>query len=107
MSLGKCFGQVTDPAGVLQPGERAGRPAWVEAAGRVVVFQARGPGRRPWHTFRRAETDDGGRFAARYRFRRTTESTTYRIRAVVPAQAGYPYLEGVSERRRVRVVGAR
>ena len=78
-----------------------------EAAGRVVVFQARGPGRRRWHTFRRAETDDGGRFAARYRFRRTTESTTYRIRAVVPAQAGYPYLEGVSERRRVRVVGAR
>jgi hypothetical protein len=71
----------------------------------VVVFQARGPGRKRWHTFRRAETDGDGRFAARYRFRRTTDSTTYRIRAVVPAQAGYPYLQGRSESRRVRVIG--
>ena len=76
-----------------------------EAAGRVVVFQARGPGRRRWHTFRRAETDADGRFAARYRFRRTTDSTTYRIRAVVPAQTGYPYLQGRSAPRRVRVLG--
>jgi hypothetical protein len=76
-----------------------------EAAGRVVVFQARGPGRKRWHTFRRAETDGDGRFAARYRFRRTVASTTYRIRAVVPAQAGYPYLQGRSEGRRVRVIG--
>ena len=76
-----------------------------EAGGRVVVFQARGPGRRRWHTFRRAETDGDGRFAARYRFRRTTDSTTYRIRAVVPAQSGYPYLQGRSRSRRVRVVG--
>ena len=76
-----------------------------EAAGRVVVFQARGPGRRRWHTFRRAETDADGRFAARYRFRNTTHTTTYRIRAVVPEQAGYPYLSGRSQARRVRVIG--
>ena len=69
------------------------------------MFQARGPGRRRWHTFRRAETDGQGRFAARYRFRRTTDSTTYRIRAVVPAQSGYPYREGALEARRVRVIG--
>jgi hypothetical protein len=77
-----------------------------EAAARVVVFQARGPRRRRWHTFRRAETDAQGRFAARYRFRRTIDSTTYRIRAVVPAQSGYPYLQGRSAPRRVRVIGS-
>lgn len=76
-----------------------------ESAGRVVVFQARGPGRRRWHTFRRAETDAYGRFSARYRFRRTTDTTTYRIRAVVPEQAGYPFLQGRSQARRVRVIG--
>jgi hypothetical protein len=76
-----------------------------EAGGRVVVFQARGPGRKRWHTFRRAETDAQGRFAARYRFRNTTATTAYRIRAVAPAQAGYPYLAGRSETRRVRVIG--
>jgi hypothetical protein len=75
------------------------------AEDRVVVFQARGPGKRRWHTFRRAETDANGRFAARYRFRKTTATTTYRIRAVVPEQAGYPYLAGRSDVRKVRVVG--
>ena len=74
-------------------------------AGRVVVFQARGPGRRRWHTFREAETDEHGRFEARYRFRNTTETTTYRMRVVVPAQDGYPYLTGRSALRRVRVIG--
>jgi hypothetical protein len=74
-------------------------------AGRVVVFQARYPGHRRWHTFRKAETDAHGHFQSHYRFQKTTTTTTYRIRALVPAQAGYPYLEGHSARRRVTVLG--
>lgn len=74
-------------------------------ADRVVVFQARGPGSHRWRTFKKATTDTHGRFSARYRFRKTTESTKYRMRAVVVAQSGYPYLAGRSAKRRVRVKG--
>lgn len=71
------------------------------AAGRVVVLQAR-VGRR-WQAFKSARTGTEGRFAARYRFRGTTERRLYRFRAVVREQAGYPYLKGVSPVRRLQV----
>jgi len=74
-------------------------------ADRIVVFQARGPGSHRWRTFKKARTDAHGNFSARYRFRKTTESAKYRMRAVVVEQAGYPYLTGRSASRRVRVKG--
>lgn len=76
-----------------------------ENAGRVVVFQAGVPGSGRWYTFRKAETDEHGRFQARYRFRNTTQTTTYRMRVVVSEQNNYPYLSGRSGKRRVLVKG--
>jgi hypothetical protein len=74
-------------------------------SGRVVVFQAAAAGGSRWYTFRKAETDEHGRFEARYRFRNTTQTTTYRMRVVVPNQNGYPYVSGRSAKRPVTVKG--
>ena len=73
------------------------------AGGRVVVLQANVPGSKRWLTFRRATTDPNGAFRSRYRFSSTTRRITYRFRAVVPNQAGYPWLEGSSAPVKVRV----
>jgi hypothetical protein len=76
-----------------------------ENGGRVVVFQAAAAGGSRWYTFRKAETDEHGRFEARYRFRNTTQTTTYRMRVMLPDQNGYPYVSGRSAKRRVTVEG--
>jgi hypothetical protein len=73
------------------------------AAGRVVVLQARVGGR--WQAFKTARTGPEGRFRARYRFRETSGRRLYLFRAIVRAQAGYPYLGGKSAVRRVVVTG--
>jgi hypothetical protein len=83
-------------SGVL-PGPRPG--------GRVVVVQANPPRSKRWITFRRATTGSGGGFRASYRFTSTTRPTRYRFRAVVPAQSGYPWLEGHSKAVAVLVRG--
>lgn len=75
------------------------------SSGRVVVFQAAAVNGKRWYTFRKAETDDNGRFKARYRFRNTTVTTAYRMRVVVADQNGYPYLAGRSAKQRVIVKG--
>jgi hypothetical protein len=67
------------------------------AGGRVVILQANVVGSRRWITFRRADTDAHGDFAAGYRFHSTTRKTDYRFRAVVPRQDHYPYVEGHSK----------
>lgn len=68
-----------------------------KAAGRVVVLQANIPGSHRWITFRKATTGERGRYRAHYDFRSTTRRTTYRFRAVVPEQAGYPWVQGHSK----------
>ena len=61
----------------------------------VIVLQVRqGKG---WLAFRRYRTRGGGRFAAAYRFRRTTKPTDYEFRAQLRETGGYPYLQGESE----------
>lgn len=77
------------------PGPRAAR--------RVVVLQASALHGRRWLTFRRATTGRRGYFSATYRFGATTQTITYRIRAVVPLQNGYPYAAGHSKPARVKV----
>jgi hypothetical protein len=67
-----------------------------QAAGRVVVLQASALHSKRWFTFHRATTNDQGVFHSRYRFDATTRTTTYRIRAVVPKQSGYPWEVGHS-----------
>lgn len=74
-----------------------GRLPGPEAGGRVVILQAGTVGSKRWITFRRATADASGGFRAGYRFRTTTRRTRYRFRAVVPRQAGYPWVEGHSE----------
>ncbi len=73
------------------------------AAGRAVVLQASALRSKRWFTFRHATTNANGVFRGRYRFDATTRTTTYRIRAVVPKQAGYPWEVGRSKPARVRV----
>jgi hypothetical protein len=76
-----------------------------KAAGRVVVLQANVPGSHRWITFRKATTGERGRFKADYHFTSTTRKIIYRFRAVVPHQAGYPWLQGTSRPVSVSVRG--
>jgi hypothetical protein len=73
--------------------------------GRVVVLQAGTVGSKRWITFRRATADEHGVFQAGYRFNSTTQRTRYHFRAVVPRQAGYPWVEGHSKPVEVLVSG--
>jgi hypothetical protein len=91
----------------LHNGERVrlqGKLPGPGAAGRVVVLQAGVPGSRRWITFRKATTGARGRFKARYHFTSTTRRITYRFRALVPRQAGYPWNQGASRPAKVTVV---
>jgi hypothetical protein len=71
-----------------------GRLPGPHADGRVVVLQASVLGSKRWITFRKATTGRNGGFRASYHFISTTRRTVYRFRAVVPSQAGYPWLAG-------------
>jgi hypothetical protein len=74
-----------------------GRVPGPRAAGRVVVLQASALHSKRWFTFHRATANHHGVFHSRYRFDATTRTTTYRIRAVVPRQGGYPWEVGHSK----------
>jgi hypothetical protein len=66
---------------------------------RLVVVQAHDRGR--WRTFKTARTGRRGRWTAGYRFSSGAAGRRYRFRAVVPRQAGYPYVRGTSRIRSV------
>lgn len=78
-----------------------------QSAGRVVILQASSLHGTRWLTFRRATTGPRGGFRSAYRFGATSSTTTYRMRAVVPRQAGYPYEPGHSTPARIKVIGPR
>ncbi len=65
--------------------------------GRVVILQANVLGSKRWITFRKATSARKGIFQASYHFTSTTRTTSYRFRAVVPDQAGYPWVQGHSK----------
>jgi hypothetical protein len=71
------------------------------AARRLVRIEALAP--RGWVPVTEGRTGAGGRFHGSYRFHATTRSRTYRFRALVPKQAGYPYAAGTSRVKRKRV----
>jgi hypothetical protein len=75
-----------------------------QARGRVVVLQV-ARGSNGWITFRQMTTDSEGRFESSYRFNRTFYDYTYTFRALVPRQAGYPWLAGASPLVPVEVKG--
>jgi hypothetical protein len=94
-------GRVQRGGGVRIRGELPGR----RAGGRVVVLQASALQSKRWFTFQRATTNQEGVFHSRYRFDATTRTITYRIRALVPRQRGYPWESGHSEATLVEVRG--
>ena len=59
-----------------------------------------------WQTFRTTRTDAAGRWAIRYRFKRTRGVQRFRFRARLPREAGYPFAAGASRSLTVRVRGA-
>ena len=69
----------------------------IPATGKLLTLQARIPG--GWRTFGtpRARAKDG-RWSYRYRFTRTPTSSRYTFRVVVPQEAAFPYVTGVSRR---------
>lgn len=73
------------------------------ASGKLIQLEVRLSGR--WQTFRTARTDQSGRWAVRYRFARTRGVRWYRIRVLLPREAGYEYGVGASKSLRVRVRG--
>lgn len=91
----------------LENGDRVRLSGQVPApgGGRVVVLQANVSGSKRWITFRKATTDANGGFRSGYRFNSTTRTTTYRFRALVPVQAGYPWVQGHSHPAKVLVRG--
>jgi len=58
-----------------------------------------------WVPVTGGRTGSGGVFRGSYRFHATRGSRTYRFRALVPHQAGYPYATGTSAVMRKRVRG--
>jgi hypothetical protein len=77
-------------------------PGPANAGRRVVVQAASG---QHWVDLRGGLTGSRGTYRARYRFHATTGRRTYRFRALVPKQDGYPYEAGSSKVRRAVVVG--
>jgi hypothetical protein len=71
--------------------------------GKLVELQARLSDR--WQTFRTSRTDAAGRWAIRYRFKRTRGVQRFRFRAHLPREASYPFVAGVSRPLAVRVRG--
>ncbi len=95
-------------SGHLHNGERVkfwGQLPGPHRRGRVVILQANVVGSKRWITFRKATSARKGIFRAAYHFTSTTRTTTYRFRAVVPDQTGYPWVEGASRPVEVRVAG--
>jgi hypothetical protein len=80
-------------------GRLKGRP--VPARGKLVELQAFDAGR--WRTFAQPRSRRDGRYHASYRLRRTFSARTFRFRARVRRETGYPYELGFSRKIRVRV----
>ena len=81
-------------------GRLKGRP--VPRRGKLVELQAFDGGR--WRTFATPRSRRDGRYRAAYRLRRTFGPRTFRFRARVRREAGYPYELGYSRKVSVRVL---
>ena len=77
----------------------------VPATGKLIEVQVKQPNG-PWTTFRTLRSDDQGRWRLPYRFTRIRCHTRLRLRANIPAEAGYPFAAGHSRVRRVLVRGS-
>ena len=73
----------------------------VPGRGKLVELQAFDGGK--WRTFAQPRSRKDGRYKAAYRLRRTFGPRTFRFRARVRRESGYPYELGYSRRVKVRV----
>lgn len=79
---------------------RIGQP--VPRHGKLIEVQAHFRGR--WRTISAVRARRDGRWRFRYVFRTTSLRTSYRMRARVPVEAGYPFAAGASRPVRVTVL---
>ena len=93
--------RVRNGRGVVFRGRVASRP--LPASGKLIEMQAHFRGR--WRTFSTLRSDRSGRWRFRYRFGATLGRVTYRFRARLPSESGYPFTNGRSRVARVLVVG--
>jgi hypothetical protein len=93
--------RVRNGQGVVFRGRVASRP--LPASGKLIEMQAHFRGR--WRTFSTLRSDHAGRWRFRYRFGATLGRVTYRFRARLPSEGGYPFIRGRSRVARVLVVG--
>jgi hypothetical protein len=82
-------------------GRVRGRP--LPPGGKLVEVQAHFRGR--WRTISTVRTDRTGRWRFPYRFGATLGRVTYRFRAQLPAEGGYPFATGHSSVAKVMVIG--
>jgi hypothetical protein len=87
---------------VLFTGRVATRP--IPTSGKLLEIQAYFRGR--WRTFSTLRTNELGRWRFRYRFGATLGRVTYRFRARLPAEGGYPFIDGTSRVVRIVVLGS-
>ena len=73
------------------------------AEGRGISLQAKAG--KKWRTFKQIKTNSEGKFRGRYKFTHTSGHATYRFRARVKRQGGYPYSPGSSGKKEVMVRG--
>ncbi len=94
------------PHGELQNGDRLRFKAHLpgpDAERRLVRIEALS--HHHWVPVTGGRTGSGGTYRGSYRFHATSGSRTYRFRALVPHQSGYPYASGTSAVKRKRVSG--
>lgn len=75
----------------------------IPGAGKLIEVQVQSRGK--WRTFATTRTGKKGTWRHDYRFDGTNGRVTYRFRARVPRESGYPFVTGDSRSIRVRVRG--
>jgi hypothetical protein len=86
---------------IVFTGRVASRP--LPANGKLLEMQAHFRSR--WRTFSTLRTDRAGAWKFRYRFGATLGRVTYRFRARLPSEGGYPFIGGHSRVAKVVVLG--
>lgn len=76
---------------------------WIPSGGALVELQVYTRG--SWRTFAQPRTSNSGRWLYRYRFETIRGRASFRFRARIRRQAGYPFTTGTSRTLRVRVRG--
>lgn len=93
--------RVRNGEGVLFTGRVVSRP--LPPNGKLIEMQAHFRGR--WRTFSTLRSDRAGAWKFRYRFGATLGRVTYRFRARLPSEGGYPFIAGRSGVAKVLVLG--